>query len=392
MTTPDQNFRKRDLIVPVFLPSLLFTSGEGAIMPILPAAAQSLGASLAVAGLLGGIVLLGTVLFDIPAGRFVGILGERKAMIISALIACGALVGAQLSANIFALGACLIVLGAMNATFGLARHSYLAENVPFEQRARTLSLMGGMFRGGALIGPLIGAAVIYAFGIEWVYSVAVGLTFIAAIILFFAPKDPVMEATEIAPLSPAKLAYKYRDRLLTVGLAAMMVSVMRTARAVGLPLWGIYTDMHPGTVELFIGLAGALDFALFYVSGQIMDKYGRRWALIPMLIGMGIANFALLWAHDATAFLIVALIMSLANATGSGLVLTLGADMAPPEDRSNFLALWRLLSDGGSAATPMLLSVLTAAIALPGAISTFGVLGLLSAWWGYRSLNKLGIK
>ena len=88
-------------------------------MPILPAAAQSLGASLAVAGLLGGIVLLGTVLFDIPAGRFVGILGERKAMIISALIACGALVGAQLSTNIYALGACLIVLGAMNATFGV---------------------------------------------------------------------------------------------------------------------------------------------------------------------------------------------------------------------------------------------------------------------------------
>jgi MFS family permease len=286
----------------------------------------------------------------------------------------------------------MIVLGAMNAAFGLARHSYLAEHVPFEQRARTLSLMGGMFRGGALIGPLIGAAVIYTLGIQWVYSVAVALSLIAAIVLFFAPKDPVMEATEVAQLSPAKLAYKYRDRLLTVGLAAMMVSVMRTARAVGLPLWGIYTDMHPGTVELFIGLAGALDFALFYVSGQIMDKYGRRWALIPMLLGMAVANFALLWAHDATAFLVVALIMSLANATGSGLVLTLGADMAPPEERSDFLALWRLLTDGGAAATPMILSLLTAAVALPGAIGIFGILSLASAAWGYHSLNKLGIR
>ena len=392
MSKPNQNFRKRDLVVPVFLPSLLFTSGEGALMPILPAAAENMGANLAVAGLLGGIVLLGTVLFDLPAGRLVALIGERKSMIVSALIACIALIGAQLSTNIYELGACMVVLGAMNAAFGLARHSYLAEHVPFEQRARTLSLMGGMFRGGALIGPLLGSAVIYAFGIQWVYSVAVGLTLISAIILFFAPKDPVMEVTEAVRLTPVKLAFKYRERLLSVGLAAMMVSVMRTARAVGLPLWGIYTHMHPGTVELFIGIAGALDFALFYTSGQIMDKYGRRWALIPMLVGMGVANFALLWAHNATAFLIVALIMSLANATGSGLVLTLGADMAPPEERSDFLALWRLLTDGGSAITPMLLSALTAAIALPGAIGVFGTLSLAAAAWGYRSLNKLGIR
>lgn len=392
MTNKNTEFRKRSLIVPVFIPSLLFTAGEGAVLPILPSAAQNMGASLAVAGLLGGIVLLGTVLFDLPAGRVVAVIGERRAMILSALVTATALIGAQLSPNIYSLGACMIVIGAMNASFGLARHSYLAENVPFEQRARTLSLMGGMFRGGSLIGPLLGSAVIYLFGLEWVYGVAVALSLVSAAILFFAPQDAEAEVTEVVRLSPVKLAYKYRERLLTVGLAAMMVGVMRTARTVGLPLWGIYTHMHPGQVELFIGIAGALDFALFYVSGQIMDKYGRRWALIPTLIGMAIAHFALLGAHDSTGFLIVALMMSLANAAGSGLVLTLGADLAPPEERSSFLAVFRVINDGGAAATPMVLAALTAVIALPGAVATFGVLSLLSAFWGYRSLNKLGIK
>ena len=392
MNNPKQAFRKRDLVVPVFLPSLLFTSGEGALIPILPAAAEKMGANLAVAGLLGGIVLLGTVLFDLPAGRLVAFMGERKAMILSAFIACAALIGAQLSTNIYELGACMVVLGAMNAAFGLARHSYLAEHVPFEQRARTLSLMGGMFRGGALIGPLVGSAVIYAFGIQWVYSVAVALTLISAIILFFAPKDPVMEVTEAIRLSPVKLAYKYRDRLWSVGVTAMMVTVMRTARTIGLPLWGVFIHMHPGQTELFIGIAGALDFALFYVSGQIMDRFGRRWSLMPTLIGMGLANLALIWANSAQEFLLVALLMSLANGTGSGLVLTLGADMAPPEERSDFLALWRLITDGGAAATPMLLAGLTMALALPGALGVFGLLSFAGAAWGYRSLNKLGIR
>jgi MFS family permease len=392
VSTENSTFRKRDLIVPVFLPSLLFTAGEGAIIPILPAAAEKMGANLAMAGLLGGIILLGTVLFDLPAGRVVAVLGERRSMILSALIAAAALIGAQLSTTLIELGACMVIIGAMNATFGLARHSYLAENVPFEQRARTLSLMGGMFRGGGLIGPLIGSAVIFSFGLNWVYTVAVSLALISAIILYFGPKDPISEVTEAVRLSPAKIIYKYRERLFSVGLAAMLVSVMRTARSIGLPLWGIYIHMHPGQVELIIGIAGALDFALFYVSGQVMDKFGRRWALIPMLVGMAIANFALLGAHDSTTFLLVALLMSVANATGSGVVLTLGADISPAEERSDFLAVFRVLTDGGSAATPMLLSALTALIALPGATLSFGLLSIFGAFWGHRSLNKMGIR
>lgn len=389
---PNSTFRKRSLVVPVFIPSLLFTAGEGAVFPILPSAAQHMGASLAVAGFLGGIVLLGTVLFDIPAARIVSSLGERRSMILSALVTALALVGAQLSINIWQLGACMMVAGAMNASFGLARHGFLAEHVPFEQRARALSLMGGMFRGGALIGPLIGSAVIYMVGIQWVYAVAVAMALLAASILYFGPKDAVEDSTEATTISPVRIAVAYRERLLTVGLSALTVSVMRTVRSVGLPLWGIYIGLHPGTTELVIGIAGALDFALFYTSGQVMDKFGRRWALVPMLFGMAIANFVLLGSRSELSFLVVALIMSLANAAGSGLVLTLGADIAPAGERNEFLAVYRVMTDGGAAATPIILSLLTATITLPGAIAVFACASVGSAFYGKYALDKMGIK
>lgn len=53
-------------------------------------------------------------------------------------------------------------------------------------------------------------------------------------------------------------------------------------------------------------------------------------------------------AHDETSFLWVAIAMSLANALGSGIVLTIGADLAPADARSEFLGAYRLLVDSGA--------------------------------------------
>jgi MFS family permease len=150
--------------------------------------------------------------------------------------------------------------------------------------------------------------------------------------------------------------------------------------------------MNPGTVSLFIGIAGALDFALFYVSGQIMDRFGRRWAVVPCLVGMAVTHVALVFAHTPTWFLIVAIAMSLANATGSGVVLTLGADLAPAGQRNEFLAAYRLLIDAGVAITPVMLSALTVGITLTGAIGAFAALSLVGAGIGWRYLPKFGIR
>ncbi|HKU12001.1 MAG TPA: MFS transporter, partial [Sinomonas sp.] len=55
----DAPFSFRSIALPVFLPTLLFSTGEGAILPIIPIAAHNLGASLALAGLVASMVMVG---------------------------------------------------------------------------------------------------------------------------------------------------------------------------------------------------------------------------------------------------------------------------------------------------------------------------------------------
>ena len=81
------DFRKRQLITSIYLPSLLITAAEGALLPILPVSAVLYGASLAEAGVVVTVLMLSTMIFEIPASVLVSKIGERNAMLASTVLA-----------------------------------------------------------------------------------------------------------------------------------------------------------------------------------------------------------------------------------------------------------------------------------------------------------------
>lgn len=168
-------------------------------------------------------------------------------------------------------------------------------------------------------------------------------------------------------------------------LAISMYSIrlIRQARVYLLPLWGVSLGLDAEAIALIVGLTGALEFALFYSSGQIMDRWGRLWACAPSMVLMGGAFLGLAFTHDldaATAWFVAgAVVVGVGNGLSSGILMTLGADVAPPADPAPFLGSWRTLTDSGAAATPLLIAGATAAVSLPVATALVGAVGLLGA-------------
>lgn len=80
----------RTLFPSVFLPSLIFEVGIGAMLAMVVVRATELGASLATAGLLTALLPVGKILADVPAGIIAARLGDRRAMILASAIAVGA--------------------------------------------------------------------------------------------------------------------------------------------------------------------------------------------------------------------------------------------------------------------------------------------------------------
>uniref|UniRef100_UPI00211A3875 MFS transporter n=1 Tax=Microbacterium sp. BF1 TaxID=2821146 RepID=UPI00211A3875 len=117
---------------------------------------------------------------------------------------------------------------------------------------------------------------------------------------------------------------------------AASLSAVRSARQVVLPLWGLSLGLDASTIALVVGISGAIDFALFYASGQVMDRFGRLWAAMPAMVLMGAGFLALSFTHDVDAavlwFGMFAAVLGVGNGLSSGILLTLGADVAPKRE------------------------------------------------------------
>jgi len=392
MSTSAEEFRFRSIALPAIAPTLLFSIGEGAVLPIIPLVADSLGATLAIAGFIASMVMIGELIGDIPSGWVVSRIGERTAMIYASLVSIVGLVISILAPNPWVLAIGIFLVGLSTAVFALARHAFMTSFVPRAYRARALSTLGGTFRLGFFVGPFISAAVIHLTGAtQSVFWIHIGGCLGAALLLLVL-KDPTAKLTAATegevlaapkPIGLFRTIYNSRAVLTRLGLGAALIGAMRASRQVILPLWAVSIGIQDAQAALIIGVAGAVDFALFYVSGQIMDRFGRIWSAVPSMIGLAAGHLALAFTHDAEQavgwFIAAALFMSLANGIGSGILMTLGADLADQRNPAPFLGAWRFTGDAGSAAAPLVLASVTAAASLAVASGALGIIGLVGA-------------
>jgi MFS family permease len=383
----------------VFLPTLVFAIGEGAIIPIIPVVASNLGASLAIAGFIAGMILVGEVLGDIPSGWVVSHIGERSAMIYASFLSVVGLIKALLAPNPWLRSFGIFLVGLATAVFSLARHAFMTTFVPLAYRARALSTLGGTFRFGYFIGPFLSAAAIHLTGTSqsafWIHILA---CLSAAAILLLLPdpsatfgkvatrlRQPGPADAQASPKSQGLFPTMWTSRgvLVKLGSGAMLIGALRASRQVVLPLWAVSIGISDTNTALIIGVAGTVDFALFYASGQIMDRFGRMWTSAPSMIGLGVGHLALALTHDVPGrvawFIGIAIVLSMANGIGSGILMTLGADLADPLNPAPFLGAWRFTSDAGGAAAPLVVSLVTGVASLAIACGIMGVFGLLGA-------------
>ncbi|WIB78449.1 MFS transporter [Curtobacterium sp. MCPF17_002] len=426
MTSDTPAFDFRAVLLSGFLPAALFAIGEGAIIPIIPIAASSLGASLAFAGFVAALILVGELIGDVPSGVVVARIGERNAMIGAAVVSVVGLLVCTVAPNAWVLALGVFLVGVSTAVFALARHAYMTTAIPLHIRARALSSLGGVFRFGYFVGPFIAAGVVHLTGTTqsafWIHIVCC----LAAAVVLLVLRDPatgarglrkpprasrpapdrmtdVTDATGTTDTTnpaepPADTGAHFvqqeahglfrtiranRAVLLRLGSGAGLIGALRAGRQVILPLWAVSVGLDDATAALVIGIAGAVDFALFYTSGQIMDRWGRLASALPCMLGLSVSYFLLAWSGHLDArvgwFVAIAIGMSLANGVGSGILMTLGADLAPRGNPAPFLGAWRFTGDFGQAAAPLVIAGVTAVASIAVASGVMGVLGLVGA-------------
>ncbi|MGH9056085.1 MAG: MFS transporter [Acidimicrobiales bacterium] len=371
----------RALIASLYAPAVVNSLGQGAVIPVIALMARHVGASVPLAGAIVGMRGLGTMLGDLPAGALVARLGDRRAVLVSAVVLMASGAGAATASSPWALAASVFAMGVGWAVWSVSRLSYATEVLPALRRGRGIATLGGASRIGSFVGPLLGAVVISststssAFWMEVVAAaLACGLT--AAAMPRQLPSGRTAghrSSGSWAAMLPRRAA------ILGPGLGALLICALRTSRQALLPLWASHIGVDAAGVSLVFAVSSGLDMLLFAPAGWASDRWGRKVMAATCLAFLAIGHLIVPFTRDLGELMAVGLLLGFGNGVGSGIVMTMGADLSPPEGRAAFLGAWRFIADTGTAGGPFLLSGLIAVTALTPAALVVGFLGLVAA-------------
>lgn len=394
-----REFRFRDIALPAYGPTVVNSLGHGAMMPVLALRARELGASVALAALIVGLTSVGMLIGSLPAGAVIARIGEKRALIIAGILDGVAMGAAAVAPTVLTLAVAVVVSGMMWTVFLIARQAFMIDAVPFRLRARALSLLGGAHRVGLFAGPLLGAAVITVDGIRAAFFLAGVLSLVAASLAFTMPDlgaDQRDSDRQEGYASVASVLWRHRRSMGTVGGAIAVLGASRSVRTSLLPLWAEHVGISASTTSLIFAVASGIELLLVYPGGWIMDRRGRSLTAAAVAASAALACLLLPLAHSVVAVTAVMTLMAAGNGLGSGVAMTMGADLAPVESRSQFLGGMRLAGDLGMTGSPLLLSGLTVFVPLAGAAVILGACGVLgTAWvahWVTRLDRRLGFE
>jgi MFS family permease len=392
---------RNNLILSFYLPALVLSFSQGLLVPVLPLYAREIETSYRLVGLMLAGDGLGMLLADIPAGLLLRRLGNKGAMLLG--IACILLSTVALVwvASAGAVLACRLVAGFGMALYAVARLAYIAGTVRPADRGRALSLLGGVFRLGRLAGPLVGGVVAAGYGLRAAFPVfggACAVAWLSAAAFVRSPpptrSNPPAGASS-APRPSASGSHRavrhslgvflsmlmgnYRP-LVPAGAGYLFSQMIRAGRAIVIPLYAAdVLSLDVGAIGLVVSISSAAEVSLFPVAGLIMDRLGRKVAIVPCFAVQGLVMLLLPLTGTFAGLLAVATVMGVANGLGSGVMMTVGADLAPPDSRGEFLGVWRLVGDAGGSGAPLVVGTIADLLALPAAAVVIAGSGLIAA-------------
>ena len=383
----EQEFRFRDIWLVAYGPSIVSAIGHGAIMPVLALRARDLGADVSTAAFIVALTGVGMLLASLPAGALVARIGERRALVAAGFVDAGAMALAALTDSVLGLALGVLLSGVCWTMFLIARQGFMIDVVPVTHRARAMSLLGGSYRIGVLIGPLIGAGLIRLTDLTSVFWLGAVMSVLASLLAATMPdlgEEKRAHARSAGHLGVWTVIAAHRRVLATLGAAVVILGMSRSLRLSLLPLWADHIGLSASTTSLIFAGAAALDVAFMWPGGWLMDTRGRMVVAVPVVLSMAVACLLLPLATSALGVALVMALIAAGNGLGSGIVMTLGADASPDEGRSQFLGAWRLCGDIGNTGGPLLVGAVAAVAPLATACLAVGALGVAGTGWvGY---------
>ncbi|MEM1610759.1 MAG: MFS transporter [Sulfolobales archaeon] len=355
------------LFTDIYLPSIIAAIARGMLSISLPLFLIASNLDPIYVGLGAAAVSIGNMAMDMPGGYLLRVLGEKRLMRISLAVVALSSLGMALLSNPWAVILFATFFGAGRSMWLLSRRYVITYYIPYSYRGRASSFIGMSERLGSFIGPAI-VSMIVGYGYQMVFIACSILASIAVIPNIFSREyHPEAVNNREAPRIDVKSHGKEGGEpgilfLATASIANIAIQGVRSSRNILLALVGKHLSLSDSSVSIASSLSGALDVIGSYPAGVIMDRRGRDAAVAISFSIMAIGFALLAFSSSEYMFLIASLVVGLGNGFGSGVLITVGADIGSRMESGRgalFLAIWQFIGDLGSAVFPVSIGLIS---------------------------------
>jgi MFS family permease len=365
--------RSERLFTPAFvalgLAELAYFTAAGMLIGATPFFVTGpLGGGEAAVGLAVGAFSVTALLLRPLSGRLSDRRGRRPLLVGGAALCALVVLGHLVVDEVWALVVLRLVLGGAEALFFVAAFAMLADLAPAGRTGEALSFNSLALYAGVALGPVLGQALLDAWGFDSVWLGAAALVALAAALALRLPETLEREHdTPPAPLfHPAALVPGFALLTGVAGMAAYFAFASLRADEIGLERW-----------SLVLFVIGAVVVACRIVFATLPDRHPPRplaaASLVVCAAGLGLSAVL----ASVPGLLVGAGVLAVGVAFLTPSVFTAIFADVPAAERGAAAGTASVFIDLGLGGGPMALGLVAAAGGIPAAFLVAGALALL---------------
>jgi MFS family permease len=377
---PGERALSKEALLSLYLPMVMLSLGVGIAAPVLPEYAKSFDVSFSTAALILIVQPWGSVASTFPTGYLIDRIGRKPILLIGPLLTALSAFATAFAWSFAVLLVFRFLNGMAAQMWQQSRLAMIADSAQSTERARLITWMNSMQRFSMLFAPVIGG---------FAASIDLRLPFIlhgVLVLLTCAPtlflvKETAPPGTRGVAQQDADWRYVFselkRPQLRWFLIAQVFANMTRGNIQGILNLYMSYEyHRRPQSLGIIASATSVSNIPIGFVTGGIMDRYGRKKTVVPGFSGLALSGaFLALTALTHSpfwVFLVGYFLLNLSQAITSGNMQVLGADLAPARARGRFIGLWRFMAELGNASSPTMFSL----FALLGYAASFSFTGI----------------
>ena len=330
-------------------------------------------------------------MLNIPLGIAADRWGRRPLLVAGPLVVAIGMLGSAVAPGIWALAAWRFVAGIGSAAYMTAALVYLADIAAPESRARYLAVNQAALRFGISIGPVVGGLISEQFGLRAPFFFVAGLAVLATIYGLIRLKEtrPLTVQGQSEHRPDWRPLVKSKPFIAVAAVTFAVFLTRGTTRLTLLPLQASSEfGISPGGLGMLMSGMAGINLALLGPSAWLADRFGRRMAIVPGLIGSAVSLGMFAAADSVESFLIAAGVLALATSVAGPAAAAFLVDTTPSDMRGRAFGIYRTAGDLGLLIGPPLLgAVADAGGFAPAYLINGGVVMLIAIGffsWGHQ--------